>query len=183
VRAGRGLVPTPYAAALRDRVHELTRDVQAIFRPKTGCLEISDFELTLTIRANEAFVEFFPPDRPHGAAGPVRDHRQAAVHHHRYRALVRGRQFPRDPTEGHKTGPTRFGLCDASTADAREGLVDSPSGGVAPGEGATFLDLPHVPRGLNWVRIAQRFPVRVLLQNPSASLMRIRATASIVIER
>lgn len=59
VRAGRGLVPTPYAAALRDRVHELTRDVQAILRPPTGRLEVASLELTFTIRANEAFVEFF----------------------------------------------------------------------------------------------------------------------------
>lgn len=59
VRAGRGLVPTPYAAALRDRAHELTRDVQAILRPQTGPLEIASLELTFTIRASEAFVEFF----------------------------------------------------------------------------------------------------------------------------
>lgn len=59
VRAGRGLVPTPYAAALRDRVHELSRDVQAIFRPQTGHLDLASLEQTFTLRANEAFVEFF----------------------------------------------------------------------------------------------------------------------------
>ena len=63
------------------------------------------------------------------------------------------------------------------------GVVDSLGGGVAPDEGATFLGLPHVPRSLNWVRIAQRFPVRVLLDNPPESLMRIGASAAIVIER
>ncbi|MBV8399104.1 MAG: multidrug transporter subunit MdtN [Acetobacteraceae bacterium] len=64
-----------------------------------------------------------------------------------------------------------------------KGVVDSLGGGVAPDEGATFLGMPHVPRSLNWVRIAQRFPVRVLLDNPPQSLMRIGATAAIVIER
>lgn len=59
VRAGRGLVPTPYAAALRDRVHELSRDVQAIFRPQTGHLDLASLQQTFTIRANEAVVEFF----------------------------------------------------------------------------------------------------------------------------
>lgn len=59
VRAGRGLVPTPYAAALRDRVHELSRDVQAIFRPQTGHLDLASLAQTFTIRANEAFVEYF----------------------------------------------------------------------------------------------------------------------------
>jgi multidrug efflux system membrane fusion protein len=64
-----------------------------------------------------------------------------------------------------------------------KGVVDSLGGGVAPDEGATFLGLPHVPRSLNWVRIAQRFPVRVLLQDPPNPVMRIGATAAIVIER
>jgi membrane fusion protein, multidrug efflux system len=64
-----------------------------------------------------------------------------------------------------------------------KGVVDSLGGGVAPDEGATFLGLPHVPRSLNWVRIAQRFPVRVLLDNPPEALMRIGATAAIVIEQ
>lgn len=64
-----------------------------------------------------------------------------------------------------------------------KGVVDSIGAGVAPDEGVTFLGLPHVPRSLNWVRIAQRFPVRILLQNPPPPLMRIGATAAVVIER
>jgi membrane fusion protein, multidrug efflux system len=64
-----------------------------------------------------------------------------------------------------------------------KGVVDSLGGGVAPDEGATFLGLPHVPRSLNWVRIAQRFPVRILLNNPPEPLMRIGASVAIVIER
>ncbi|MBE1160792.1 LysR family transcriptional regulator [Dyella acidiphila] len=59
VRAGRGLVPTPYAAALRGRVHELSREVQAILRPQTEHLALASLAQTFTIRANEAFVEFF----------------------------------------------------------------------------------------------------------------------------
>jgi len=66
---------------------------------------------------------------------------------------------------------------------AVKGVVDSLGGGVAPDEGATFLGLPHVPRSLNWVRIAQRFPVRILLNDPPEALMRIGASASIVIAR
>src|SRR5271166_4217356 len=64
-----------------------------------------------------------------------------------------------------------------------KGVVDSLGGGVAPDEGATFLGLPHVPRSLNWVRIAQRFPVRILLNDPPEPLMRIGASAAIVIDR
>ena len=58
VRAGRGLVPTPRAAELRDRVHELSRDVRAVLRPQISQLDIASLELTFTIRASEGFLEF-----------------------------------------------------------------------------------------------------------------------------
>src|SRR6202165_2178722 len=38
VRAGRGLVPTPRAAELCDRVHELTRDVRTVLSPHVSQL-------------------------------------------------------------------------------------------------------------------------------------------------
>ena len=57
VRAGRGLVPTPYAAELRGRVPALSRDVQAVLRPPVSQLDIASLERTFTIRANEGFVE------------------------------------------------------------------------------------------------------------------------------
>ena len=56
VRAGRGLVPTPYAAELRERVHALSRDVLAVLRPHVSQLDIASLERTFTIRANEGFV-------------------------------------------------------------------------------------------------------------------------------
>ena len=56
VRAGRGLVPTPYAAELSERVHELSRDVLAVLRPQVSRLDIASLERTFTIRANEGFV-------------------------------------------------------------------------------------------------------------------------------
>jgi DNA-binding transcriptional LysR family regulator len=56
VRAGRGLVPTPYAAALRERVSALSRDVLAVLRPHVRDLDIASLERTFTIRANEGFV-------------------------------------------------------------------------------------------------------------------------------
>ena len=59
VRAGRALVPTPYAAALRQRVHDLTRDAQTILRPRLPGLDVYALERTFAIRANEAFVAFF----------------------------------------------------------------------------------------------------------------------------
>lgn len=58
VRAGRGLVPTPRAAALRDRVHTLTQDVRAVLRPQITEVDFAALDQTFTIRASEAFLEF-----------------------------------------------------------------------------------------------------------------------------
>ena len=58
VRAGRGLVPTPRAAVLRDRVHELARDAQSVLRPQPGQVDVASLEMTFTIRASEGFLEF-----------------------------------------------------------------------------------------------------------------------------
>ena len=56
VRAGRGLVPTPYAAELRERVPALSRDVLTVLHPRVSRLDIASLERTFTIRANEGFV-------------------------------------------------------------------------------------------------------------------------------
>jgi membrane fusion protein, multidrug efflux system len=63
------------------------------------------------------------------------------------------------------------------------GTVDSLGWGVASGVSATFGGLPHVESTLNWVRIAARFPVRVLLDDPPADLMRLGALAVIEIKK
>ena len=63
------------------------------------------------------------------------------------------------------------------------GTVDSLGWGVASGVSATFGGLPHVESTLNWVRIAARFPVRVLLDEPPEDLMRLGASAVIEIEK
>lgn len=61
VRAGRGLVPTPLAAALRDEVQELVRDVRRVLGPQTGRLDLGSLDRTFIIRANDGFVELFAP--------------------------------------------------------------------------------------------------------------------------
>lgn len=58
VRAGRGLVPTPRALELRDKVSQLVQDTQALLRP----LEASNLKYlvqTFTVRTSEGFVENF----------------------------------------------------------------------------------------------------------------------------
>ncbi|WP_131115465.1 LysR family transcriptional regulator [Lichenihabitans psoromatis] len=57
VRAGRGLVPTPHAIGLRDKVHALTREAQAVLRPSVIDLDLAALDRTFTIRASEAFMD------------------------------------------------------------------------------------------------------------------------------
>jgi DNA-binding transcriptional LysR family regulator len=61
VRAGRGLVPTPRALALRDRVRQLVQDGEAILRPAEK-LDLQRLVRTFTLRTSEGFVENFGPD-------------------------------------------------------------------------------------------------------------------------
>jgi len=61
VRAGRGLVPTPRALELRERVGQLVQDGEAILRPAEK-LELKQLVRTFTLRTSEGFVENFGPD-------------------------------------------------------------------------------------------------------------------------
>ena len=91
VRAGRGLVPTPRAAQLREHVHEVARAARAVLSPQTNTLDMALLERTFTLRANEGFVERFAAPlvatlsqmapgvrlrfapKPEKDAGPLRD--------------------------------------------------------------------------------------------------------------
>jgi multidrug efflux system membrane fusion protein len=66
-----------------------------------------------------------------------------------------------------------------------------PIKGVVQGIGAGVLDtdrvnlprsLPYVERSLNWVRVAQRFPVRIRLEDPPEDLMRLGASAVVEVK-
>ena len=60
VRAGRGLVPTPRALALRERVHALVSEAQAVLRPEDG-LDLAGLARTFVLRTSDGFVESFGP--------------------------------------------------------------------------------------------------------------------------
>jgi multidrug efflux system membrane fusion protein len=66
-----------------------------------------------------------------------------------------------------------------------------PIKGVVQGIGSGVLDderinlprsVPYVERSLNWVRVAQRFPVRVRLEAPPPALMRLGASAIVQVK-
>jgi DNA-binding transcriptional LysR family regulator len=61
VRAGRGLVPTPRALELRERVGQLVQDGEAVLRPAEK-LNLEQLVRTFTLRTSEGFVENFGPD-------------------------------------------------------------------------------------------------------------------------
>ncbi len=61
VRAGRGLVPTPRAFELRERVSQLVQDSEAVLRP-TEKVNLKQLVRTFTLRTSEGFVENFGPD-------------------------------------------------------------------------------------------------------------------------
>jgi membrane fusion protein, multidrug efflux system len=52
-----------------------------------------------------------------------------------------------------------------------EGEIDLPASGV-----------PYIKRELNWVRVAQRFPVRIEVENPDQDLFRMGASAVAIIK-
>lgn len=61
VRAGRGLVPTPRALELRERVGQLVQDGEAVLRPAEK-LDLGRLVRTFTVRTSDGFVENFGPD-------------------------------------------------------------------------------------------------------------------------
>jgi multidrug efflux system membrane fusion protein len=61
------------------------------------------------------------------------------------------------------------------------GAVESIGSAVAGIDNLGIAGVPPVQRDLNWIRIAQRFPVRIALENPPEELMRIGASAVVVV--
>lgn len=60
VRAGRGLVPTPRAAELRERVRQIVEDAGSVLRPDDR-VDLGSLARTFTLRTSDGFVETFGP--------------------------------------------------------------------------------------------------------------------------
>ncbi|MBG6212230.1 MAG: LysR family transcriptional regulator [Cryobacterium sp.] len=61
VRAGRGLVPTPHALELRERVGQLVQEAEAALGPPET-VDLAGLVKTFTLRTSDGFVESFGPD-------------------------------------------------------------------------------------------------------------------------
>jgi len=65
---------------------------------------------------------------------------------------------------------------------ALHGTVQGIGAGVLDADRVTLpRNLPYVQKSMNWVRVAQRFPVRVRLHEPPEPLMRLGASAVVEI--
>ena len=102
VRAGRGLVPTPRAIELRERVSLLVQDARQVLRPARA-LDLGSLETMFTLRTSDGFVENF------GSALLARLARDAPG--------VRLRFIPK---------------LDRSTAGLRDGSIDLDTGCCCP---------------------------------------------------
>lgn len=64
------------------------------------------------------------------------------------------------------------------------GRVDSIGYGVLPDDGGLVVEgLPRVQRTINWVRVAQRFPVKIRVDKPDQELFRVGASAVVELSR
>ncbi|MGH9343072.1 MAG: biotin/lipoyl-binding protein [Terriglobia bacterium] len=63
-----------------------------------------------------------------------------------------------------------------------EGVVEGVGWALYQRNGASVAGLPNVAPSLNWVRLAQRFPVRIILSDPDKFPFRMGATAVVTIE-
>ena len=70
----------------------------------------------------------------------------------------------------------------ANTRVPVRGTVSAIGWGVRSADAATILGLPLVSNSLNWVKVAKRFPVYVELHEPPTDLMRVGASAVVVIQ-
>jgi multidrug resistance efflux pump len=61
------------------------------------------------------------------------------------------------------------------------GVVESVGWGVNQGQGTPSGSLPAVPEPQNWIRLAQRFQVRITPQLPPGDPLRVGATASVAV--
>jgi membrane fusion protein, multidrug efflux system len=76
---------------------------------------------------------------------------------------------------------TVFSMIDRS--QPIKGVVEGIGWGVLDEERINLpRSVPYVQRSMNWVRVAQRFPVRVRLENPPEHLMRLGASAVVEVK-
>ncbi|MBU7440230.1 multidrug transporter subunit MdtN [Paraburkholderia fungorum] len=81
------------------------------------------------------------------------------------------------------TGTPATVYLTSDTGKRFTGAVDSVGYGVLPDDGGVVLEgLPRVQRSINWVHVSQRFPVKIVVNNPDPELFRIGTSAVATLE-
>ncbi len=62
------------------------------------------------------------------------------------------------------------------------GIVDSVGAGVLVNGDSVIEGLPIIQKSINWVHVAQRFPVKIAVQHPDPQLFRLGASATAELE-
>jgi len=90
--------------------------------------------------------------------------------------------FRETDLKGIKAGTPATLYLLSDTGTRFRGQVDSLSFGVLPDDGGTVVEgLPRVQRSINWVRVSQRFPVKIAVLDADPQLFRIGASAVAVL--
>lgn len=90
--------------------------------------------------------------------------------------------FPETELDAIKVGACATVRILANSSIAVKGVVEGIGWGVSTEDLINIpRNLPFIPKSLNWVRIAQRFPVRVKLIDPPAELTRVGASAVVTV--
>ena len=121
-----------------------------------------------------------PPDR----RGDLCRRGASAVHTDQGSRVVCRCRLPRNRTFQHRGGRSRNRMANGRCGPADPGSGRGSNSGVQPqtGDGSGGPGLPVVGRTLNWVVVAQRFPVWIRLLDAPPQDMRIGATASVRVE-
>jgi membrane fusion protein, multidrug efflux system len=92
--------------------------------------------------------------------------------------------FRETELKGVRAGTPATVYLMSDTGQRFQGAVDSISYGVSPDEGGLALPggLPRIQRTLNWVHVAQRFPVKIRVDHPNPELFRVGTSAVAVLE-
>lgn len=112
VRSGREMLPTPYALRVRDDVHELVQQIQAVLSPERE-LDLATLERTFTLRCHDAVTNALAP----GLLASARDSAPGVL----LRFLAEGS----GDSDGLRTGSTdlEIGSAEAVTPDVRSEVI------------------------------------------------------------
>ena len=96
---------------------------------------------------------------------PIRQRRPRGRQPDRRPQMVRDRKFPRDLSLAYRPGMTAEVFILAYPNKRFRGHVQGVGWALYQENGATVEGLPQVEPTLNWVRLSQRFPVRIVLDD------------------